>query len=1539
VDYRCRTRTLLRAVGFAVGIAACAIGATTAQAGVKELSKTATSAPAINPWQDDAFDPSKPMIFAGGTGDEVVVVAGDRASPCTLGPANCYDRPPGTAPYPTFIVGQFNTQVFQIIDDFVPAANGVVNKICWLGQYSNATDCPVSGQAGGLANADAYGLFTVQYFLDDGFGFPGLPAGGPFSDTVGAGSPLEVTQGTTGNPIGFNNPTAIEVSFSATHADVPVTAGTCYDIQFNWTDVPGGPCFMIMTLSYENAEGNRRMGRRDLSTNQSWQVRDQTNLDTTVCIGNAAGTLALSPSNGLGACTNRVPPANDTPAAATDIPCGTSVGGADNSNATFDPTFAFAACRKNTTDPTDFGTADVWFKFTAAATNALISTCATAGLSGQVAGDTLMQVYKQTVVGPDFSPANLVLNTGSNCSDDNCTGGLSEVCATTVVGTTYYVRVYAFSPISQGKFSISVSCPCPVAANDLCSTAIAIPPNTDGSGPGWTSLTGRITLGNTAFGTTDGNVTSCALAPNTAKGIWYTIIGNGNQVRLSTDVVITGTQVDSRLSVYCSSDDTCSPPNGLTCLVANDDIDGGQNNFNSKVEFCAAIGKKYFILVHGFGSASGSFGLLAQQNFDSLNAPIACCDIIACDILCPFEIPQNTIVESAIATKGTGATPATGIGEVCTGTSAPTLNGTNAGCNNAAGPTRLFSPIVVGQTVHGDSRSSGGSRDIDWYVSSGMPVNQGFIIDYSFSAQGPQRLFPAAANFNFSLCQTITFLVNNTTFCGQVFNVKTFRDTKNQIPLSGAAAGTGDEFLWQIRNNGTSDGYPCGASLNQYWFRINYVMGFAECAPVSNPAGVAGVNFDDERDAATIDTFDGTVGFSGIKHEPCFAFEVPANPLHRSKGGCNIAPASRTDGDFIKITPNRPMIGVMDGATGSAGATRDVDWYKFEIPLGAGQQLVNWKVECGGPVQFFLQNNTCADLGGDITETYSTVATLGHCGARCLDTDDTLVLQEGVYIVVGIFVDAFGGGNIFANVDCHEPGELINGLPSPGAEIGVAKYKITLNMTPVPTCSVTVPGGATVENEGCPTVFTLLGDSCVLTNDGCASPGGTFAAGTLTPGTPVAGSLFSQFNDDINVQAFTIDTDYWQFTVAARSLVTFSAASDGPVQVLLARTGPSGSLCDSDLPNPFTNQGGGLRVMASKNADLCTVVVPTTGSVYLAPGTYSLILTAGSVETGASFGDLRCLTTLQLSYTASVSVTPVGSCTVGSDCLITTAAGCSGLGGSFVADAGAACIANNAGLTASAFNAGCSAYSSIMGIGTQVTLCGDNEQVAQAIPPFKYFGRTYTQVNISTNGYITFGSNASSDIVRKFADNGNPNAIVAPFWNDWKVACQNAVGVSGSPTSVWVQTTGALGSEVTIIEWKNLRKFLSFAQSASFQVVLKHATREIEFRYGGFTGLNKKDLSRMAVGLEDDTGFRGVDVALTGAFLSGNSCIKFGAAAPPPCNGDANGDGQVNFADITAVLSNWQTNGANGGDANHDGVVNFADITTVLSNWQQPCPV
>lgn len=62
---------------------------------------------------------------------------------------------------------------------------------------------------------------------------------------------------------------------------------------------------------------------------------------------------------------------------------------------------------------------------------------------------------------------------------------------------------------------------------------------------------------------------------------------------------------------------------------------------------------------------------------------------------------------------------------------------------------------------------------------------------------------------------------------------------------------------------------------------------------------------------------------------------------------------------------------------------------------------------------------------------------------------------------------------------------------------------------------------------------------------------------------------------------------------------------------------------------------------------------------------------------------------------------------------------------------------------------------------------------------------------------------------------------------------------------------------------------------------------------------------------------------------------------PTPCQGDANNDGVVNFADITNVLENWASvyaPGADGpGDANSDNTVNFGDITSVLQHWAETC--
>jgi hypothetical protein len=78
--------------------------------------------------------------------------------------------------------------------------------------------------------------------------------------------------------------------------------------------------------------------------------------------------------------------------------------------------------------------------------------------------------------------------------------------------------------------------------------------------------------------------------------------------------------------------------------------------------------------------------------------------------------------------------------------------------------------------------------------------------------------------------------------------------------------------------------------------------------------------------------------------------------------------------------------------------------------------------------------------------------------------------------------------------------------------------------------------------------------------------------------------------------------------------------------------------------------------------------------------------------------------------------------------------------------------------------------------------------------------------------------------------------------------------------------------------------------------------------------------------------------------IQGNQYVGFPAPVPAPAlcvaptlNGDANHDGVVSFADVTAVLANFgamYTPGSGGtGDANNDGVVNFADVTAILANF------
>lgn len=61
-----------------------------------------------------------------------------------------------------------------------------------------------------------------------------------------------------------------------------------------------------------------------------------------------------------------------------------------------------------------------------------------------------------------------------------------------------------------------------------------------------------------------------------------------------------------------------------------------------------------------------------------------------------------------------------------------------------------------------------------------------------------------------------------------------------------------------------------------------------------------------------------------------------------------------------------------------------------------------------------------------------------------------------------------------------------------------------------------------------------------------------------------------------------------------------------------------------------------------------------------------------------------------------------------------------------------------------------------------------------------------------------------------------------------------------------------------------------------------------------------------------------------------------GAAPPPACPADLNGDADVNVLDLLDMLTAWGPNPGHAADLNNDGVVNVLDLIQMLATWG-PC--
>src|SRR5690606_36657167 len=264
------------------------------------------------------------------------------------------------------------------------------------------------------------------------------------------------------------------------------------------------------------------------------------------------------------------PPSNDECAGATTITSNTTCSNTSSTLISSTKSFSTVTGCESALDHYD-----VWFKFTAAATNQTISSSVGAGITNPA-----IQLYGGTC--------------GSLTSLQCGTTSITNTSLT--IRNTYYVRVSQVGSVPSGTvtFTICVTHPAPPPAppaNDECSSATSLTVGTtNNSGTVWgaTESTGIVT--GCATGTPDDDVWYRFTAPATTATVTLSSIG-GNLSTSGARVQAFSGACGSLISIGCSSTDL-----NLTGL---------------------STGTQYYLRVYSAGA--GSIGGLASGSAISIN--------------------------------------------------------------------------------------------------------------------------------------------------------------------------------------------------------------------------------------------------------------------------------------------------------------------------------------------------------------------------------------------------------------------------------------------------------------------------------------------------------------------------------------------------------------------------------------------------------------------------------------------------------------------------------------------------------------------------------------------------------------------------------------------------------------------------------------------------------------------------------------------------------------------------------------------------------
>ncbi|MFD0152518.1 S8 family serine peptidase [Streptomyces sp. NPDC055721] len=176
------------------------------------------------------------------------------------------------------------------------------------------------------------------------------------------------------------------------------------------------------------------------------------------------------------------------------------------------------------------------------------------------------------------------------------------------------------------------------------------------------------------------------------------------------------------------------------------------------------------------------------------------------------------------------------------------------------------------------------------------------------------------------------------------------------------------------------------------------------------------------------------------------------------------------------------------------------------------------------------------------------------------------------------------------------------------------------------------------------------------------------------------------------------------------------------------------------------------------------------------------------------------------------------------------------------------------------------AYSWIGG-SAKVALSGDENAKTIALPfPVTFYGVPYSQASVTTNGLVNFLAPRLGDYKNTALPSpGQPNGILAAFWDDLTLDSKSAVKTAVS---------GTAGQRRFAIVWENAAFAADTAKRVTFEAVFEEATGAVVLQYQSI-GANALETGGGAtVGIENQAGTDALQYSFDQAVLVDRSAIR-----------------------------------------------------------------